>query len=181
MASDLGVPSDRSAVIIRASLPLALERLRRRAVGDALEGVPAHLTMLFPFVEPGRLTAEVMGRIAEVAAATPPFDYELAGSAVWPDTIYVAVNPVEPFVALQRRLGEAFPDFPIYGSDPGFEFVPHVTIAEGPPIADPATLVDRAWRSLPRPGRATHLEVIARPSDAPWRTIWRVPLGRMPG
>jgi 2'-5' RNA ligase len=181
MASDLGVPSDGSAVIIRAPLPNALERLRRRSVGDALEGVPAHLTMLFPFVEPGRLTADVRRRLVEVAAATQPFDYELAGSAVWPDTIYVAVKPVEPFVALQGRLGAAFPGFPIYGTDPGFEFVPHVTIVEGPPIADAATLDDPAWRSLPRPGRATHLEVIARPSDAPWRTIWRVPLGRMPG
>lgn len=176
---ELGPPSEWAAVIVRAMLPPALERLRRRSVRDAIVGVPAHLTMLYPFIEPARLGPSVRRRLMTVAAATQPFDYRLLGSATWPDTVYVAVDPVEPFIDLQRRLGAAFPDFPIYGTDPGFEFVPHVTIAEGPPIDDDATLEDPAWRSLPRPARATAIEVIARPTDAPWRTIWRLPLGRM--
>jgi 2'-5' RNA ligase len=137
--------------------------------------------MLYPFVEPGRLDAGVRRRLAAVAAAGPPFDYRLDSAATWPDTVYVAVHPAEPFVALQRRLGEAFPAFPIYGADPGFEFVPHVTIAEGPSVDDPEVLADPAWRSLPRQARAGSIEVIARRSDAPWRTIWRLPLGRMQG
>jgi 2'-5' RNA ligase len=141
--------------------------------------VPAHLTMLFPFVEPARLDSGVRRLLASVTATLPAFDYRLTGAATWPDTIYVAVDPVEPFVALQRRLGGAFPGFPVYGTDPGFEFVPHITITEGPPIGDPATLDDPAWGALPRSGRATSIEVIARPRDAPWRTIWRLPLGRM--
>jgi 2'-5' RNA ligase len=173
------VPSGASAVIIRAHLPAALERLRRRGVGDALAGLPAHLTMLYPFVEPGRLRSDVRRRLAAAAAGTPPFEYRLTGAATWPDTIYVAVDPAAPFVALQRTLTEAFPTFPIYGTDPGFEFVPHVTIAEGPPTGDPGPLDDPAWRSLPRLGRVASIEVIARPPDAPWRTIWRLPLGRM--
>ncbi len=146
-----------------------------------MEGLPAHLTMLYPFVEPARLVvgSALRRRLASVAAATQPFDYELVGAATWPDTIYVAVDPAERFVALQRQLGVAFPDFPIYGTDPGFEFVPHVTIAEGSPIADPVTLEDPAWQALPQLGRAAFIEVIARPADAPWRTIWRLPLGRM--
>jgi 2'-5' RNA ligase len=176
---DLGAPSGVSAVIIRAHLPDGLERLRRRGVGDALAGLPAHLTMLYPFVEPGRLRADVRRRLASVAARTPPFEYQLTGAATWPDTIYVAVEPIAPFVSLQGRLAEAFPRFPIYGTDPGFAFVPHVTIAEGRPIGDPATLDDPAWRSLPRVGRVASIEVIARPPDAPWRTIWRLPLDRM--
>lgn len=164
---------------MRATLPPGLERLRRRSVGDAMDGLPAHLTMLYPFVEPARLGRAVRRRLASVAAATPPFDYKLVAAATWPGTIYVAVDPAERFVALQRSLGAAFPDFPIYGPNPGFMFVPHVTIAEGPPIADPVTLEDAAWRALPRLGRAGSIEVIARPTDAPWRTIWRLPLGRM--
>jgi 2'-5' RNA ligase len=164
-------------VIVRATLPPALERLRRRSVGDAIVGVPAHLTMLYPFLDPARLGRAVRRTLAEIAAALQPFDYRLTGAATWPDTVYVAVDPVAPFVELQRRLAAAFPEFPIYGTDPGFEFVPHVTIAEGPPVNDPATLADPAWRSLPRPGRAASIEVIARSADAPWRTIWRLPLG----
>ncbi len=179
MVEALGPPSERSAVIVRATLPPALERVRRRSVGDAKDGLPAHLTMLYPFVEPARLGPAVRRRLASVATATQPFEYQLVGAATWPDTIYVEVDPAERFVALQRRLGAAFPDFPIYGPDPGFVFVPHITVAEGPPITDPVTLEDPAWRALPRSGRAAYLEVITRPSDAPWRTIWRLPLGRM--
>jgi 2'-5' RNA ligase len=176
-----GGPSDRSAVIVRAALPPALERLRRRSVGDASVGVPAHLTLLYPFVAPARLGPAVRRSLAAIAAATDPFDYSLAGAATWPDTIYVAVEPAEPFAALQRRLGAAFPDFPIYGMESGFVFVPHVTVGEGAAVHDPAALADPGWRALPRPGRAAAIEVIARPTDAPWRTIWRLPLGRMGG
>jgi 2'-5' RNA ligase len=166
-------------VIVRAALPPALERLRRASVRDAILGLPAHLTMLYPFVDPARLGPDVRCLLATVAATVAPFDYRLVARATWPDTVYVAVDPVEPFVALQRRLGEAFPAFPIYGTDPGFEFVPHVTVAEGSPVDDPATLDNVAWESLPRSGVAAAIEVIARPTDAPWRTIWRLPLGRM--
>ena len=176
---DFGPPSEQSAVTVRAVLPPAHERLRRASVGDAIDGLPAHLTMLYPFVDPARLGPWVRRRLAEVSATVPAFEYRLVGAGTWPDAIYVAVDPVDPFVELQRRLAAAFPGFPIYGTDPGFDFVPHVTVAEGPPIHDPATLDDPAWSSLPRPGRAAFIEVIARPTAAPWRTIWRLPLGRM--
>ena len=190
---DPGGPSERSAVIVRAHLPAGLERLRRRSVPNAAEGVPAHLTLLYPFVAPERLTRSVRSAIEAVVPRHAPFPYALAGKAIWPDTVYVAVDPVAPFLALQEDLARAFPDFPIYGEDATFEFVPHVTIAEGSAIDDGAVLGARAWASLPRPALASSLEVIARAGAAPWRTVWRIglggsgwadirdrPLGRMP-
>ena len=164
-----------SAVIVRARLPLGLERLRRRSVADAREGVPAHLTLLYPFVEPSSLDVDVRGMIAAVAARHAPFDYRLDRAGRWPDTIYVAVAPVEPFVALQADLATAFPDYPIYGEPPGFAFVPHVTIAEGSSIDDPATARDPGWTDLPRAARASAIEVIASDGGG-WRLLWRVRL-----
>ena len=176
--TSLGLPSERSAVIVRASLPAALERLRRASVGDAADGVPAHLTMLYPFVAPARLDAEVRVRLAGVAGRHLPFDYRLSGPATWPDTVYVRVDPEEPFVRLQADLAAAFPAFPIYGRDAAsFAFVPHVTVAEGAAVADPATLTHDGWRSLPIRATASRLEVIARPSSGPWQTVWRIRLG----
>ena len=174
----LGSPSDRSAVIVRARLPKALDQLRRASVGDAAAGVPAHLTMLYPFVAPERLTADVRETVVAVAARHQPFAYRLEDRAVWPDTVYVRVEPEAPFVRLQADLARAFPDFPIYGTDATFEFVPHVTIAEDTGIGR-ATDAHPAWASLPRAGRANAVEVIARGADGRWRLIWRVPLGRM--
>jgi cell division septal protein FtsQ len=96
---------------------------------------------------------------------------------VWPDTVYVAVEPREPFVRLQLECQAAFPDFPIYGEPPGFANEPHVTVAEGLARADPATLADPAWTALPRPALASALEVVTV-DDGRWRLVWRIPLGR---
>ena len=167
-----------SAVIVRAHLPAGLERLRRRSVPDAPEGLPAHLTLLYPFVEPRGLDARVRDSIEVVAAGHRPFDYRLVAAARWPDTVYVAVDPTKPFVAIQTDLAHAFPGYPIYGEPADFAFVPHVTIAEGAAIDDPAQNDDAAWAALPRPGRAVALEVIADDGRG-WRLVWRLRLGRL--
>jgi 2'-5' RNA ligase len=166
-----------SAVIVRTRLPAGLERVRRRSATDADYGIPAHLTLLYPFVEPEALDEAVRRRIATVAANLDPFEYCLLGAARWPQVIYVAVAPVEPFVALQADLARAFPDHPIYGEPADFAFVPHVTVAEGPSVDDPATADDPGWAALPRPARAAALEVIAR-DGGPWRLVWRLRLRR---
>jgi 2'-5' RNA ligase len=166
-----------SAVIVRARLPAGLERLRRASLSDAADGVPAHLTLLYPFVDPAGLTPVVRRSLADVARHHPPFDYALRRMASWPDTVYVEVAPRGPFVRLQRELQAAFPDFPIYGRQASFEFVPHVTIAEGAAAADADIERDSAWRALPRRGRADAIEVIATGDDGRWRLVWRIELG----
>jgi hypothetical protein len=88
----------------------------------------------------------------------------------------VAVTPAEPFVALQADLAAAFPGYPIYGEGSGFAFVPHVTVAEGSTAADPASIADPAWATLPHPVRAVALDVIAD-EGAGSRLVWRVRLG----
>jgi len=180
MTLPLGPPSDRSAVIVRAPLPAGLERVRRGSVKNAADGVPAHVTMLHPFIAPERLELDVRRVLASVAAAHDAFEYSQAGPARWPGTIYVRVEPDAPFVRLQAALARAFPAFPIYGEDTDFEFVPHVTIAEGVAAEDPWTLADPAWAAVPRRHRASAVEVIARGASAGWRTVWRIGLGGRP-
>ena len=168
-----------SAVIVRAHLPAGLERLRRRLVGNAADGVPAHMTLLHPFVEPRDLDSAVRRRLGAVVAQHSSFEYHLSEMATWPLAVYVAVRPVEPFARLQRNLQAAFPDFPIYGEPAGFGFVPHVTIADRDHVAEPGLATDPAWAALPRPSRATAIELIGTDAGGRWRLIWRIPLGRM--
>jgi 2'-5' RNA ligase len=168
-----------SAVIVRALLPPALERLRRRLVHNAADGVPAHMTLLHPFVDPDDLDGDVRRRLAAVAERHPAFDYRQSGMATWPLAVYVAVQPVAPFVQLQRDLQAAFPSYPIYGEGPGFRFVPHITIADRDHVAEPGIATAPAWAALPRPARATAIELIGTDAAGRWRLIWRLPLGRM--
>lgn len=172
-------------MIVRVELPPSLERLRRRSVDDADDGLPAHITLLYPFVAPDRLDPSVREDLASVVDGVVPLEYALTGPARWPDTVYAAVEPARPFAQLQAALAAVFPAFPIYGRDVAFEFVPHVTIAEGAAAADPGVLADPGWRTLPRRMTASGIEVIAAGKDGRWRTVWRIrfgggPLGRMP-
>ena len=166
-----------SAVIVRAQLPPGLERLRRRLVGNAADGVPAHMTLLHPFVEPASLELPVRRRLADVAARHRAFDYRQVRMAEWPDAIYVAVDPVEPFARLQRDLQAAFPAWPIYGAGSDFKFVPHITIADRDGKLEPGVHETPASRALPRPARAASIDVIATRPDGRWQLVWRIPLG----
>jgi 2'-5' RNA ligase len=174
--AELGAPSDRSAVIVRVQPPASMERWRRRCVAQAAIGLPAHATMLYPFVAPERLGPAVRARLAEVARQHRPIAHVLDGPRLWPDVVYLSLDPIEPFALLQNDLGRAFPGFPIYGPEFDLEFVPHVTIAEDGAGCVP--LDDPAWRTLPRAAVASAIEVIARTAEGPWRTVWRIPLGR---
>jgi 2'-5' RNA ligase len=151
-------------------------------VAAAAQGVPAHVTLLYPFVlypfvGRSELDASIRRKIASVAARHAPFDYKLTGPERWPDTIYVAVEPIEPFVRLQADLAGAFPDYPIYGEGNDLEYTPHITVAEGRAVEREPTVRNAAWSALPMTARAAWIDVIAT-SGAKWDLVWRMPLGR---
>jgi 2'-5' RNA ligase len=169
-----------SAVIVRARLPSGLEELRRRRVRNAAVGVPAHLTLLHPFVEPARLDMAVRDRLRVVAERHAAFAYRQVGMAEWPDAVYVAVEPTEPFKRLHNDLQAEFPEWPIYGATAAaaFRFEPHITIADRAGRLEPGVREDPGWRALPRPARADAIDVIATRPDGRWRLVWRIRLGR---
>ena len=145
-------------------------------MSDAADGVPAHVTLLYPFVRRDELDPAVVRKIASVAAGHAAFDYTMTGPGRWPDTVYVAVQPMDPFVGLQADLAATFPEHPLYCEGNDFEFTPHITVAEGPAVDDAETMSDPAWAALPLPARAAWLDVIATEGGR-WDLVWRIPLG----
>ena len=139
--------------------------------------MPAHVTLLYPFVGWEELDPSIGRKIASIAARRTAFDYTMIGPERWPDTVYVAVEPVEPFIRLHADLAAAFPEYPIYGEASDFEFRPHITVAEGRSVDDAMTMHEAAWSALPLGARAESLDVIAT-NEAKWHLVWRVPLGR---
>ncbi len=139
--------------------------------------MPAHVTLLYPFVGWGELDPSIGRKIASIAARHAAFDYTMIGPERWPDTVYVAVEPVEPFIRLQADLAATFPEYPIYFGASDVEFIPHITVAEGRSVDDAITMHEAAWSALPIGGRAEWLDVIAT-NGAKWDLVWRVPLGR---
>jgi 2'-5' RNA ligase len=103
---------------------------RQRFDPSARRNVPAHVTILYPFMAPGQVDAEVLETLRRIAAAVPCFDYRLRETRRFPVALYLAPDPDGSFSALTDRIFEAFPDYPPFGGK--FDtVVPHVTVAHG--------------------------------------------------
>lgn len=107
-----------------------ISRYRERYDPSARRNVPAHVTVLYPFVPLARIDAEVVARLREIAASVPSFDYRLAQMRRFPVALYLAPDPDLSFTALTDAVWRAFPDHPPFEGK--FDtVVPHVTVAHG--------------------------------------------------
>ena len=114
-------------VLAPAAEPL-VQAYRNEHDPAAALGVPAHLTVLYPFHPPG-LAPAILARLAALFAQCAPFDYALAELRRFPGVLYLAPEPEAPFRALTRRVVAAFPDFPPYGGR-FMDVIPHLTLAQ---------------------------------------------------
>ena len=122
-----GLSESALVVLAPAAEPL-VKHYRDQFDPAAALGVPAHLTVLYPFLPPG-LPPAVMARLAALFGELAPFDYSLAELRRFPGVLYLAPEPDAPFRLLTRRLAEAFPEFPPYGGKFA-DVVPHLTLAQ---------------------------------------------------
>jgi len=103
---------------------------RQRFDPSARRNVPAHFTILYPFMAPALVDDEVIASIARIAGSVPCFNYRLARTERFPVALYLAPDPEEPFQTLMDRIFRAYPDYPPFEGK--FEtVVPHVTVAHG--------------------------------------------------
>ena len=159
-----------SAIAIKVRLPPDLERFRVTNVGNAALGVPAHITLIYPFAPADRLDARVRVAVAAALSGHPTFEFALSAAQRWPGVLYLPVTPVEPFEAIVRSLVAAFPDhLPSAGE---FPYIPHVTIAEG----EHRVLARLRAPSKPAPAESqlvTRVLLIAQDQAGRWRVRWR--------
>jgi hypothetical protein len=103
--------------------------LRLAHDSSAARGVPAHVTILFPFLETGELDEAA---VADLIAEFPAFDFELDRVERFPDgTTWLRPSPSTPFVDLTAAVWQRWPERPPY--EGAFdEVIPHVTISETP-------------------------------------------------
>ena len=168
-----------SAIIVRVPIPARIARVRRQWDPSAAVGVPPHVTVLFPFLPPGRLDARVRRELADIAAAHDAFDIRFTAIGRFPGLLYLAPEPAGPFVQLTEACAERFPDFPPYGGVHD-EIVPHLTVVEGEQAPTDA-IARQLEAGLPFTYRVRALEVITPTEAGPWRLRWRLRLGRPGG
>lgn len=104
--------------------------LRERFDASARLGVPAHVTVLVPFMSPERITDAVTSEVRRALSAVRSFSFALSEVRRFPATAYLAPEPAEPFIALTESLVRSFPEYPPFRGE--FEtIVPHLTVANG--------------------------------------------------
>ena len=153
--------------------------LRERFDSSARLGVPAHVTVLFPFMSPENITASVVQRIASVLREAQRFEFSLAKVARFPATAYLEPEPAATFIALTESLAREFPQFPPFGG----EFptiIPHLTVAHGS-ITEAEFAAAELASSLALNGpiaSACSSLVLMENSSGTWRQMHVFPLAR---
>jgi len=93
-------------------------------------GVPAHVTLLFPFVPSDEVDERTVSELAALFEATSAFEVAFRRADRFPEVLYLAPEPAEPFVALTEALVARWPGYPPYAG--AFDtVVPHLTVAHG--------------------------------------------------
>ena len=120
--------------------------LRERFDRSARRGLGAHVTLLHAPLPADGIDAATIAAVAEAASGVAPFHYAVTGLAHFPGTIYLAVDPWEPFNELHTRLR---PQPACPGSSPR-EFIPHISVMRAPRRAGPEPVgADAAIDALP--------------------------------
>ena len=172
---------DLSAVVV--TVPAAervVARHRLRFDPAASWGVPAHVTVLYPFVHPSSIDADVVRRLGAAVAAVPVFDCTFSRCGWFDDDVlWLAPEPAAPFAELTTAVWEAFPDHPPYaGAHP--DVVPHLTVGQRPEASLEELVAVEAQVAplLPVTTTAARVHLLAG-STAPgsWRVLRECPLG----
>jgi hypothetical protein len=170
-------PEGPTAIVI--PLPEAepvVRHWRERYDPSAAQGMPAHVTVLYPFLPEREITGETRRKLIRLFAGHTRFNIVLAGCARFPGgVLYLAPQPAQPLRALTRAVAEIWPHMPPYGGMFD-EVIPHLTVAAQvePQVADHiegqlaetvpiAAVIEEAWLYAPNGSR--------------WEPRHRLPLG----
>ena len=138
-----------SALVLLVPEAEALVRpFRDRHDPAAAAGMPAHITLLYPFKPPDAIDATVLDGLRQSFASFTAFPFALAATRRFesPDAVlYLAPEPAAPFRALTSAIWQRHPETPPYGGRHA-DVIPHLSVAH---VADQAELDAIAERFAP--------------------------------
>ena len=152
-------------MVVPEAEPLVGE-LRLQHDWSAQHGVPAHITVLFPFAPPDDVDEQAL---AELFARFRPVVFALDRVERFDDAVtWLHPQPSEPFVDLTAAVAQRFPYYPPY--EGAFdEPIPHLTVSDDH--------IDLSLQ-LPVSCHAAEVTLIEEGEDGMWTTRARFPLGQ---
>jgi 2'-5' RNA ligase len=167
------MPETALVIVVPEAEPLVSE-WRAQYDWSAQRGVPAHITLLYPFVPTKRVDDELLRQLRELFGSEAQISFELARVARFPEVAWLAPEPSEPFKALTDLIAARFPDYPPYEGAHDV-VIPHLTVAEGG--TELQDRVDAAVSgNLPIRAHADHVTFLFEDDDGLWDEAHRFPL-----
>ena len=147
---------------------------RSRHDPTAAAGMPAHVTVLYPFLSPARIDHATEEALKSLFEGCSPFEFRLSTVDRFPGVLYLAPEPAAPFVQLTKAITGRWPDHQPYRGE--FDsIVPHVTVVNG--TAEPPGLEEKLRTALPIEARATEVWLMAQEETGRWSLLTSFPLG----
>ncbi|MDX6214252.1 MAG: hypothetical protein QOF82_3339 [Frankiales bacterium] len=135
---------------------------------SARRGMPAHITVLYPWIPLDQLTGHDEADLAALVSAVPSFVISLHDIQRFPQTLWLDPHPADPFVRLTMAVQNRWPDYEPY-SGRFAAIVPHLSIGDAvDPDALGHVVADVAPR-LPVEAKVTHLALMALDADGRWQ------------
>jgi hypothetical protein len=151
---------------------------RARYDWAAARGVPAHITLLGPFLPPGRMAPDVVAQLDGLFADCAPFSFAFVDVRLIGEAVCLVPEPVAPFERLTSLLQRRFPEAPRYG-DALEGPVYHLTVARRSSLLD--NIRSELLASLPLHAVVSEAHLLEQNGDADVRTVARFRFREAPG
>ena len=171
-------PAQTALIVAVPQAEPAVARWRARLDPSAAWGVPAHVTLLYPFLPPGQIDRAVLTALEATVRTVPRFAVtfrrvEWFGESV----LWLAPEPDHPLRALTVAVWHRFPQTPPYGGlHP--DAVPHLTVAERGPLDVMRAAAVAVRSELPIEAAVSTVQLLAGSAHPhSWRVLAELRLG----
>ncbi len=123
------IPFESALAVLVPESESLVEPFRIKHDPSAAAGIPAHITILYPFKPPHEITVGTIQTLEKLFSVISPFHVSFAECRLLPRVLYLAPNPDEPFKRMTETVTEWFPGTPPYAGQFA-DIIPHLTIAQ---------------------------------------------------
>jgi len=138
---------------------------RSRHDSSAPLGVPAHVTVLYPWIPIELVTDDDRAAVAEIVASMGPLELTFGGFGRFPDVLWLDPRPSEPILALTRAVARRWPAYQPYGGEFGDQPIPHLTVSDTHDPGELGHVIADIEHALPLRSRVDELSLLVRRAD----------------
>ena len=173
-----GTSSARVQSAVLVPVPAAetlVERWRLDHDPVAPAGVPAHITLIVPWLPPDEMGDDDLGELGAALVEVPAFEFSLTHVGWFGRSVlWLGPEPTAPFLALTAMLAERFGTPP--WDDEFDDVVPHLTVGHASDGVELAKVAEELDAGLPIACRADEVWVMVG-DGARWSVRRRLRLG----